>query len=108
MRQTWMTFVFGLQTGIMVTFIAMFFIAGPAPQEGGCSCGKMEGLKEASVALDGKEICGLPETKIYSDTEVRTAADRPSSLGEYILTAAWRCRPCGYYCRCGAICRCRK
>lgn len=105
MKSSWMTFVCGLQTGILATIAVMFFIPGPEPSEGGCSCS----TQKLPIVLDSREICGLPEV-VTTTTEketVKVAKYRPS-LGEYIFTAARRCRPCGTNCRCGAICRCPK
>jgi hypothetical protein len=109
MKQSWMTFVCGMQTGIIATIVAMFFIPGPAPPEGGCSCGEKQEQQGVTVAHDSREICGLTDDLSLGLTSSdRSREGSQLSLGEYIYAAAWRCRPCGYYCRCGAICRCRK
>lgn len=107
MKEKFWPFLCGLQTGVIATVIALFFIPGPAPPEGGCKCSSQATDKAdrgASVVLDNREICGL--TEVSTETEPGDAY-RPS-LGEYIFTAARRCRPCGTNCRCGAICRCPK
>lgn len=136
MKQSWMTYFCGVQSGILATFIALFFIPGPAPPEGGCKCSTQATDQGASVVLDNREICGLTEevslAEVSTETEPVKDAYRPSvgeymlaallvtsvvsqerpsyqpSLGDSIFTAARRCRPCGTNCRCGAICRCPK
>jgi hypothetical protein len=109
MKQSWMTFVCGMQTGILATIVAMFFIPGPAPPEGGCSCGEKQEQQGLTVARDSREICGLSDDVLLTGKtgDGVSVSPRPS-WGEYVLTAVKRrCRPCAV-CRCGAICRCPK